>query len=109
MTWLWPGARGRYPAHRRCRPVSPPGHRPDPDAAPLGGAREGRVGAIFVEVGADNSPPPRPYRGLGLTQVGRRPGHYGGGASGDAAVSRAALTPSAMVSKSAETDYESLA
>lgn len=66
-----------------------------------------RVGAVFLEVGADNSPALGLYRGLGFVQVGRRPGYYGAGASGDAVVLRAALAAPATVSKGAETDYES--
>ena len=52
------------------------------------------------------APALRLYRRLGFTEIGRRPGYYSGGAPGDALVLRAALAPPAMVSKSAETDYE---
>jgi len=64
------------------------------------------IGAAFLEVGAKNAPALRLYRRLGFTEIGRRPGYYRGGAPGDALVLRAALEPPAMVSKSAETDYE---
>jgi ribosomal-protein-alanine N-acetyltransferase len=68
--------------------------------------RHRRITAVFLEVGAENKPALLLYGGFGFAEIGRRPGYYGGGAPGDALVLRASLAVPAMVSKSAETDYE---
>jgi ribosomal-protein-alanine N-acetyltransferase len=64
------------------------------------------VGAVFLEVGAENGPALHLYRGFGFAEIGRRPGYYRASAPGDALVLRASLAAPATVSNSAEKDYE---
>jgi len=57
------------------------------------------VGAVFLEVGADNEPALRLYARLGFAEVGRRAGYYAesAGPAMDALVLRAAIAPLAGV------------